>query len=152
MDAVYFTAGDLGALRAARAAATLVASPRARDALAHGVNLDALVLSGDDPIERREAHLAQQEAGLVVKTQGERGGAYRTRGGERGRWAPAPLPAERADSYGCGDTFAAGLTYGLGAGLSAAAALAIAARCGAACLTGRGPYERALSAAQLRGG
>ena len=32
MDAVYFTAGDLGALRAARAARVLVASPRALDA------------------------------------------------------------------------------------------------------------------------
>ena len=29
MDAVYFTAGDVGALRAARAARVLVASPRA---------------------------------------------------------------------------------------------------------------------------
>ena len=52
MDAVYFTAGDEGALRAARAARVLVASPRAGEALEQGVALDALVLSGQDAIER----------------------------------------------------------------------------------------------------
>ena len=41
MRATYFTAGDLEALRAARAAsAVLVASPRAQHALGHGVALD----------------------------------------------------------------------------------------------------------------
>ncbi len=53
------------------------------------------------------------------------------------------------DSYGCGDSFAAGFTYGLGAGLDVADALALAARCGAVCLTGRGPYERQLSCRDL---
>ena len=45
------------------------------------------------------------------------------------------------DAYGCGDSFAGGLTYGLGADLPLPAALELGARCGAACLTGRGPYE-----------
>ncbi|HXA54647.1 MAG TPA: PfkB family carbohydrate kinase, partial [Solirubrobacteraceae bacterium] len=73
MDAVYFTAGDLAALRAARAARVLVASPRALHALGHGVPLDALVLSGEDAIEREEATRAQADAGLVVLTDGARG-------------------------------------------------------------------------------
>ncbi len=149
MDAVYFTAGDVGALRAARAARVLVASPRAVDALGHGVPLDALVLSGDDAIERREAARAQDEAELVVLTDGERGGTYRERSGGSGGWDPTlptlPPPTDPVDSYGCGDSFAAGLTYGLGAGLAAPDALALAARCGAVCLTGRGPYERQLT-------
>jgi ribokinase len=144
MDAVYFTAGDLDALRAARAARVLVASPRAIDALGRGVPLDALVLSEDDAIERGEAARARDEAELVVSTEGARGGVYRARGGESGSWAAAPLPAEPVDSYGCGDSFAAGLTYGLGAGMAPPDALALAARCGAVCLTGRGPYERQL--------
>ena len=50
-----------------------------------------------------------------------------------------------ADSYGAGDSFAAGLTYGLGAGWAIEKAVELAARCGAACLTGRGPYEGQLS-------
>ncbi|MGH2904761.1 MAG: PfkB family carbohydrate kinase [Solirubrobacteraceae bacterium] len=144
MDAVYFTAGDLPALRAARAARVLVASPRAGAVLGHGVELDALVLSADDEIERREAERVAAEARLVVSTEGPRGGVYRERAGGSGRWSAAPLAAAPVDSYGCGDSFAAGLTYALGAGLEVPAALALAARCGAICLTGHGPYERQL--------
>src|SRR5271165_2001401 len=115
LDAIYFTAGDPAALRRARQAArVLVASPRARDALGHGVALDALVLSGEDEIEQRAAGAAQEEAALVVFTEGERGGSYRTRSGETGRWSAVAPPGERVDSYGCGDSFAAGLTFGLG--------------------------------------
>ena len=145
MDGVYLTAGDAAAARAARAARVLVASPRAREALGYGVPLDALVLSGDDAGERREAVHAQQEAELLVLTEGERGGSYRKRTGEVGSWAPASPPADPVDSYGCGDSFAAGLTYGLAAGMTVPAALDLAARCGAVCLTGRGPYARQLA-------
>lgn len=149
-DGVYFTAGDLAALRAARERAkVLVASPRARAALGHGVQLDALVLSGDDEIELHDAADALSEAELVVWTEGARGGRYRHSSGASGRWAPATPPGKPVDSYGCGDSFAAGLTYGLGAGLGVADALALAARCGAACLTGRGPYGRQLSGREL---
>jgi ribokinase len=150
LDALYFTAGGEAELRLARSRSrVLVASPRARDALGHGVALDALVLSGEDEIELRAAEVALSEAELVVWTEGERGGRYRRRDGESGRFAAAPVPGERADSYGCGDSFAAGLTYALGAGLELADALALAARCGAFCLTGHGPYERQLTHAEL---
>jgi ribokinase len=149
MDAVYFTAGDVGALRAARAARVLVASPRATDALGHGVALDALVLSANDAIERREAATTEDEAELVVSTEGARGGFYRERDGRSGSWTGVPPPGEAVDAYGCGDSFAAGLTYALGAGMAAPRALALAASCGAVCLTGRGPYERQLTADEL---
>jgi ribokinase len=142
LEAVYFTAGHVAALRRARELAhVLVASPRARVALGHGVELDALVLSGDDPSECATAERVRDEAALVVWTQGAAGGRYRERSGAEGRWEAAPLPGEPVDSYGCGDSFAAALAYGLGVGLAVADALALAARCGAACLTGRGPYE-----------
>ncbi len=149
MDAVYFTAGDVGALRAARAARVLVASPRALHALGHGVPLDVLVLSGEDAIEREEAIRAQADAELVVLTDAARGGSYRKRSGGSGTWNAVPPPGAPVDSYGCGDSFAAGLTYGLGAGLAVPDALALAARCGAVCLTGRGPYERQLTLPEL---
>jgi ribokinase len=145
MDAVYFTAGDAAALRAARAARVLVASPRATDALGQGVQLDALVLSADDAVELGELAQARNDAALLILTEGERGGNYTSRSGAPGRWAAAPLPGAPVDSYGCGDSFAAGLTYGLGVGMSIADALQLAARCGATCLTGRGPYERQLA-------
>jgi len=131
VDAVYFTAGDLDALRAARAARVLVANPRALDALGHGVSLDALVLSRSDAVEQRAAERSQGEAELVVITEGANGGSYRTRSGQSGRWGAVPPVGAPVDSYGCGDSFAAGLTYGLGAGMSVPDALALAARCGA---------------------
>jgi ribokinase len=149
MDAVYFTAGDLDALRAAREARVLVANPRALDALGRGISLDALVLSKSDAVERRAAERSESEAELVVLTDGAQGGTYRTRAGTSGRWAAVPPPRDPVDSYGCGDSFAAGLTYGLGAGMSVPDALALAARCGAVCLTGRGPYERQLTSAEV---
>jgi len=86
-----------------------------------------------------------------VFTDGARGGTYRGRSGETGSWAPVSPPGAPVDSYGCGDSFAAGLTYALGAGLEVPAALALAARCGAVCLTGRGPYGRQLSRGELEG-
>lgn len=150
LDAVYFTAGDVPALRRARAGArVLVASPRARHALGRGVSLDALVLSGRDEVELREAACVQAEAELVLHTEGARGGRWRRRSGEQGRWAAAPPPGPIVDSYGCGDSFAAAFAYGLGAGMGIEDALALAARCGAQCLTGAGPYGRQLSAAEL---
>ncbi len=150
VDAVYFTAGDVAVLRIAREATrVLVASPRALHALGHGVPLEALVLSGEDEIERRELDRGQDEAELVVLTEGGRGGGYRRRGGESGRWAAVAPPGNPVDSYGCGDSFAAGVTYALGTGLTVPDALALAARCGATCLTGRGPYGRQLGGHEL---
>jgi ribokinase len=145
MDAVYFTAGDLAALQAARAARVLVASPRAAHALGRGVRLDALVLSARDAIERDEASPALADAELIVSTDGRRGGSYRERSGGSGSWAAAAPPGEPVDAYGCGDSFAAGLTYGLAADATVPSALELAARCGAVCLTGRGPYEHQLA-------
>ncbi|HEY4917258.1 MAG TPA: PfkB family carbohydrate kinase [Solirubrobacteraceae bacterium] len=150
VDAVYFTAGDVTALRHARASArVLVASPRARGALGQGVALDALVLSDKDEVELGQAGAAQDEARLVVWTEGGRGGRYTDAAGASGRWAAVPAPGPVVDSYGCGDSFVAGLTYGLGAGMEVPDALALAARCGAVCLTGRGPYGRQLGADDL---
>jgi ribokinase len=150
IDGLYFTAGDEAELRTARSRArVLVASPRAHDALGRGIPLDALVLSGDDEIELRAAEAVLAEAELVVWTEAERGGRYRRRDGETGRWAAVPPPGKQVDSYGCGDSFAAGFTYGLGAGMALSDALALGARCGAVCLTGRGPYERQLSRREL---
>ena len=52
MDAVYFTAGDAAAVRMARAAGKLVATVRARDALAASVELDMMVSSANDEAEQ----------------------------------------------------------------------------------------------------
>ncbi len=145
-EGVYFTAGDGAALRRARAGArVLVASPRAHAALrAAPVELDALVFSARDPLERAAA--ATIPARLLLSTEGAAGGEYRRDGAETGRWAAAPLPGPPADSYGCGDTFAAAVTFGLARGDSLEETLAQAARAAAACLTRRGPYPASRAA------
>jgi len=145
-DAVYLTAGDPDAVRQARRARTLVATPRGLDALADAhVELDALVASGRDPGELYRPGDLDPVPRVVVRTLGAAGGEWETASGETGRWGPAPLPGPVRDAYGCGDSFAAGLTYGLGAGWEIERAVELAARCGAACLTGRGPYEAQLT-------
>jgi ribokinase len=144
-DAVYVTAGDVEAVRQARRARTLVATPRGLETLADAhVELDALVMSGRDPGERYSPGDLDPAPRLVVRTLGGSGGEWVSADGERGRWGPAPLPGPVRDAYGAGDSFAAGLTYGLGAGWDPDRAVELGARCGAACLTGRGPYEAQL--------
>jgi ribokinase len=147
-DAVYFTAGDAAAAREARAARVLVGTARGLATLAEArVELDALVSSSRDAGERYERGDLEPPPRLVVRTAGSSGGAFETKEGRRGTWQATPPPGPPRDAYGCGDSFAAGLTYGLGAGKSPEDALELAARCGAGCLSGRGPYE-----GQLRGG
>jgi ribokinase len=141
-DAVYFTAGDASAARAARAARVLVGTARGLETLAEaGVELDALVSSSRDAGERYELGDLDPPPRLVVRTAGSSGGTFETSDGGRGSWEASPPPGPPRDAYGCGDSFAAGLTYGLGTGKSPEETLELAARCGAACLSGRGPFE-----------
>ena len=145
-DAVYLTAGDVDAVKQARRARVLVATPRGLDTLADAhVELDALVSSGRDPGEIYSPGDLDPEPRVVVRTLGASGGEWQTDTGEKGRWGPAALPGPIRDAYGAGDSFAAGLTYGLGAGWDIAKAVELAARCGAACMTGSGPYEGQLT-------
>ncbi|MGH2782535.1 MAG: PfkB family carbohydrate kinase [Thermoleophilaceae bacterium] len=142
VDAVYFTAGDPGAVEEARRARMLVATARGLEILQEaGVQLDALVASARDPGERYAPGDLEPPPRYAVRTMGARGGEYATPAGARGGWHATPIPGPVSDFYGCGDSFAGGLTHGLGAGLSIDAALELGARCGAACATGRGPFE-----------
>lgn len=140
-DAAYFTQGDANALVAARRARVLVATARAGEPLlTAGVRLDVLVRSGADASERLDPGRLDPPPRFVVTTLGARGGRWEGADGATGGWDPAPLPGPVVDAYGCGDAFHAGLTYALGNRDELDAALALGARCGAACLTGRGPF------------
>ena len=144
-DAVYVTAGDAGAFHSARAARVMVVTTRVLGLLADSeVPADAVVGSSNDPAERFDPDVLSHRPGMVVLTDGARGGTYETADGRSGAYAPSPPPAgssARADTYGGGDAFAAGLTFALGAGWEIVAALTLAARCGAYAVSGRGPYE-----------
>jgi ribokinase len=150
IDAVYFTAGDADALRAARRARVLVATSRVMDLLAEAdVALDAVVGSGRDPSEAYDPDALSTPPPLVVRTSGWRGGTYATSDGRGGPYEAVPAPGPVVDTYGAGDCFAAGLTFALGSGLAADEAVALAARCGAWNVAGRGPYSNQLRAADL---
>jgi len=151
VDGVYFTGGDEGALRAARRAGRLVATPRAEAALlAAGVRLDALVRSSSDAGEQLDPDRLDPPPDLVVSTGGDEGGTWRAAEGETGAYEAATLPGPARDTYGAGDSFAAAFTFGLADGRSTADALRLAARAGAYKLAGRAPYENQLTAAELR--
>ena len=143
-DAVYFVSGDVQALRVARKARVLVATSRELPTLARGgVELDALVGSGEDEGERYRAGDVEPPPKLVVTTAGALGGWAQPGGPFRA----APVPGAVDDAYGSGDSFAAGLAFALGGGESVEDALDLAARCGAAALTGRGAYPGQLTLA-----
>jgi ribokinase len=134
-DGVYFTAGDAEAVRQARRARVLVATARELPTLhAAGVELDALVASGEDEGERYQAGDLDPPPKLVVSTAGSLGGWAQP----GGPYKPAAPPGPYEDAYGAGDCFAAGLTYALAKGMEVQDALAFASERGALALTRRG--------------
>ena len=144
-DAVYFVSGDVAAVRAARRSRVLVAT--ARDLA------DAAAGRGGSRCPRRKRGGRRASATSRASSTRRRRRSSRPRArsaagsGPGGPFRAAPLLAPIEDAYGCGDAFAAGLTFALAAGRSMDEAVEVAARCGAAVLTGRGPY-----AGQLGGG
>ncbi len=135
MDAVLFIAGDVDALRQSRRSSVLTATARDLEVLRlGGVELDALIGSGEDEAERYHPGDLEPEPRLVVTTSGALGGWMQP----GGPYTAAPVPGPREDTYGCGDAFMAGLTFALASRLEPHDAVAFAARCGAAALTARG--------------
>ncbi|MHB1244325.1 MAG: PfkB family carbohydrate kinase, partial [Gaiellaceae bacterium] len=134
-DGVYFTAGDAEAVRQARRARVLVATARELPTLhAAGVELDALVASGDDEAERYQSGDLDPPPKVVVSTAGSLGGWAQP----GGPYKAAVPPGAYEDAYGAGDCFAAGLTFALAQGMEIADALAFASERGALALTRRG--------------
>jgi ribokinase len=141
LDGVFFCAGDAAALRRARAARVLVATPFAGPVLAAaGVELDVLVGSAGDDADAAGFAAAAAGARVVVRTDGARGGTWTARDGTSGGWDATPLPGPPVDAFGCGDAFAAALTLALAGGASIEDACAAGARAGAHRRTLRGPY------------
>jgi ribokinase len=140
-QAIYFAAGDAALLRQARAAWRLVVTCRELStAAAAGAPLDALVGSGRDPAERYDPGLLASPPALLVTTDGPVGGVYSVQGAPARAYPPVPPPGPVVDTYGVGDSFAAALAFGLADCAGLREALALAARCGAACVSGLGPF------------
>lgn len=144
-DGVFVTAADAAAVRRARGARWLLATPRARLAVLQqaGVPFDALIGSGLDPAERCSPGDLAPPPALLIATEGAAGGRI----WPVGRFAAPQRQRPIRDTYGAGDSFAAGVSAGLAAGWDLASAVSLGCHCGSACLDGRGPY-----AGQLRRG
>jgi ribokinase len=131
-DGAYFTGSDPRTLVLARQARVLMVTARRFEALVEsGVEADVLVGSANDRGERFDLSRGGVGGWGVVVTDGARGGS--------GYDAVAP-PGPVVDSYGAGDTFAAGLLFGLAQGLPLDRALAMGARQAAEAVTWRGAY------------
>ncbi len=140
-DGVFVTASDAAGLRTCRAARVLAATPRVRLPVLQeaAVRLDALIGSGLDPAEAVPDGALALTPRLQIATTGAEGGRA-----EPGGAFPAPrLAGAMVDAYGCGDSFAAGVTAGLAAGWSTEQAISLGCHCGAACATWLGPYPAA---------
>jgi ribokinase len=139
-DAVYFTGGDAEAVRRARSARVLVATARELRTLQGApVELDVLVRSAKDEAERYQPGDLDPAPKVVVTTEGKDGGTYDSEAGS-GRFEAHPIPGELVDTYGAGDSFAAGLTYALGRADALEPALEFASAQGAEAMTRRGAH------------
>ncbi len=137
-DGLFVTAADAPLLRACRASKVLAATPRVRLPVLQeaAVPLDALIGSGLDPGEAVDPTQLTPAPQALIRTEGAAGG-HSVPGG---RYDAAPLPGPLVESYGCGDSFAAGVVTGLAAQRSLADSIRLGAQCGAACATRFGPY------------
>jgi len=138
MDAVYFVSGDERALTLARQAKIVVSTARVSALLnAVGVPIDVVVTSVKDNLEVYKDGDISPRPGAVVTTNGVHGG----RVDDDTTYSAEVVPPEKiVDFYGCGDSFAAGLTYGLGMGYALPEALQVAAHAGAMAAQRRGAF------------
>lgn len=151
-DAVFLVAGEPDVMRAARAARILTATTRELTTLSTaGVEFDAVIGSARDPGERYPAGALDPAPALVIRTEGADGGSFETAAGQTRRFAAIAPPGRPVDAYGCGDSFAAGVSFGLACDWGHERAIELGARCGAAVLAGRGPYTGQLARADLDG-
>lgn len=138
MDAIYFVSGDEACLKVARQAKILISTARILPLLqSAAVQLDALVTSSKDRGEAYKPGDLIPAPKLVITTKGIEGGMV-----DNGATYVSEVvsDADLVDTYGCGDSFAAGLTFGLGQDLNMEEALKIAAHSGAEAAKRRGAF------------
>ena len=111
VDGIFITAGDKEIIKKARSAKIICASPRIGLEVINEskVLLDCLIGSNLDPGESYELKELNIKPKLVIKTEGKDGGIIFP----GGRYSAEKNMNPIIDSYGCGDSFAAGILYGL---------------------------------------
>ena len=111
MDGIFITASDSAIFKMARSASILCATPRVGLKTINNANvlLDVLIGSNLDPDEVFSFSELTVKPKYTIKTEGENGGIIFP----GGRYKALKNNELKIDSYGCGDSFAAGILYGM---------------------------------------
>ena len=111
MDGIFITASDSEIFKRARIADLLCTTPRVgiKTINKSKVFLDGLIGSNLDPGEVYSLSELIKQPRYIIKTEGENGGIIFP----GGRYKALKNKKRKVDSYGCGDSFAAGILYGL---------------------------------------
>ncbi len=138
MDGIFITAGDNNLFKKAREANILCTTPRVGIDLINQskVNLDAIIGSNLDPDESFLLSDLIEKHRYVIKTEGEKGGICIP----GGKFNAINNDSQKIDSYGCGDSFAAGILYGLTESWPIEKALKLGTVLGRNCIEHFGPY------------
>ena len=139
MDGIFITAADKEIFKKSRIANMLCTTPRVGLNIINesGIFLDALIGSNLDPGEVFSLKELRLKPKFVIKTEGENGGIVIP----GGRYKAFDNIKNKVDSYGCGDSFAAGILYGLTSGWDIEESLNIAKILGRDCSEHFGPYK-----------
>ena len=111
MDGIFITASDSEIFKMARSASILCTTPRVGLNTINNSNvlLDGLIGSNLDPGEVFSFSELSLKPKYTIKTDGENGGIIFP----GGRYKALKNKKLKVDSYGCGDSFAAGILYGM---------------------------------------
>jgi ribokinase len=111
MDGIFITASDSEIFKMARSAPILCTTPRVglNTINKSNVLLDGLIGSNLDPGEVFSFSELSIKPKYTIKTEGEKGGIIFP----GGRYKALKNKNMKIDSYGCGDSFAAGILYGM---------------------------------------
>ena len=140
MDGIFITAADKQIFKKSRIAKTLCTTPRV------GINiinesrifLDGLIGSNLDPGESFSLNELRLKPKFIIKTEGENGGIVFP----GGRYQAIESKETKVDSYGCGDSFAAGILYGLSSNWDIEESINLAKIMGRNCIEYFGPYGK----------
>ena len=143
MDGIFLTAGDLNLLKKARTSKILCVTPRfGIDKLNQSkIKIDSLIGSNLDPGESYLEKDLKIKPRFIIKTEGEAGGLCIP----GGRYQASELKNQKIDSYGCGDSFAAGILYGLTSEWDIEKTISLAKVLGRNCIEHFGPYPEILN-------
>ncbi len=111
MDGIFITASDSEIFKMSRSAPILCSTPRVglNTINKSNVFLDGLIGSNLDPGEVFSFSELSVKPKYIIKTEGEKGGIIYP----GGRYKALKNKKIKVDSYGCGDSFAAGILYGM---------------------------------------